>query len=447
MRNKSITASSNAPMFILLCGWIGALTTHPTPTQAFLMVPLMPPRSLILRSATATATATATPTCLFSSNDNNNNGNSNNVDRGFNLLGIASQVVPQGRIVQTAKAGWRFLWTRFMVELAPQDKSGSYQRPSYTCDSTLGSNQYPIEQEDSSNSGGPRYHVYVGNPCPWCHRVKLVVNILGLSDDGMLGMTQLVDDPVKASRGGWIFGTPPPQAPELKDLRELYQLCRPGYEGRCTAPVLVDWKTRTIVSNESKDIVRMLPLLLEGKKSQDDDDAKQSSASSSSTPMIDLCPANLQSQIDETNDWIYQLINNGCYQCGFATTQSAYDRASANVLQGLDRAEAILKEQNFLCGDTQFTESDVFLLPTMLRFDAVYAPLFGAGGSRHWRLQCDYPSIFQWMKRCWKEIPGVSTSIDLEDASRSYYQQLFPLNPGGIVPSTVMTAKRLGLEE
>lgn len=247
-------------------------------------------------------------------------------------------------------------------------------------------------------------------------------------------MTQLVDDPIKASRGGWVFGTPPPQAPQLKDLRELYQLCQPGYEGRCTAPVLVDWKTRTIISNESKDIVRMLPLLL-----------LSSSEEKEKKPFIDLCPAHLQSKIDETNDWVYRLVNNGCYQCGFATTQSAYDRASANVLQGLDRCESILKEQPFLCGD-QFTESDIFLLPTMLRFDAVYAPFFGAGGSRHWRLQCDYPHIFQWMKRCWKDIPGVSSSIDLQDASQSYYKQLFPLNPGGIVPSTPMTAKRLGLE-
>ena len=32
------------------------------------------------------------------------------VDKGFNLLEIASRVVPQGKIVQTAKESWKFIW-------------------------------------------------------------------------------------------------------------------------------------------------------------------------------------------------------------------------------------------------------------------------------------------------------------------------------------------------
>lgn len=134
------------------------------------------------------------------------------------------------------------------------------------------------------------------------------------------------------------------------------------------------------------------------------------------------------------------------YINSFATSQEAYDRASSLVLQGLERCEQILKDQPYLCGP-ELTESDIFLLPTMLRFDAVYAPLFGAAGSRHWRLPVDFPHIHQWMKRCWQQIPGVATSIDLHDASQSYYKQLFPLNPGGIVPSIPLTPKRLGLTD
>lgn len=371
-----------------------------------------------------------------------NNPNNKKVDKGFNLLEIASQVVPQGRIVQTAKESWRFLWQRFMVELAPQDPTGAYQRPTYTFGNTLGSTKYPLNDIflDNNNNNGRgdkqlRYHLYLGNPCPWCHRVKLVVNILNLYD--VVGVTQLVDDPIKASRGGWVFDQPPPQASSsspIQDLRQLYQFMEPGYQGRCTAPLLVDWKTKTIVSNESKELVRMLPLL------------QQAQTPANQNQDIDLCPASLQTQIDETNEWIYQCINNGVYQCGFATTQEAYDRASSLVLQGLERCEAILQNQPYLCGN-QLTESDVFLLPTMLRFDAVYAPLFGAGGLRHWRLQVDFPHVHDWMKRCWQHIPGVSTSIDLQDASQSYYKQLFPLNPGGILPSLPISPQRLGLEK
>ena len=32
------------------------------------------------------------------------------VDKGFNLLEIATKVVPQGRIVQTTKESWKFIW-------------------------------------------------------------------------------------------------------------------------------------------------------------------------------------------------------------------------------------------------------------------------------------------------------------------------------------------------
>lgn len=42
-------------------------------------------------------------------------------------------------------------------------------------------------------------------------------------------------------------------------------------------------------------------------------------------PSFDLYPPNLRSIIDETNEWIHDGINNGVYNCGFATNQEAYD--------------------------------------------------------------------------------------------------------------------------
>jgi putative glutathione S-transferase len=153
----------------------------------------------------------------------------------------------------------------------------------------------------------------------------------------------------------------------------------------------------------------------------------------------DLYPQELQKQIDDTNDWVYTLLGNGVYKCGFSTTQTAYDEASANVRQGLERCEALLSAQDYLCGSI-FTEADLRLLPTALRFDGVYAPLFRASQLRI----RDYPALHAWLQRCWA-IPGVKSTIDLADANASYYKQLFPLNPGGIVPTPV-TAATLGIE-
>ena len=117
---------------------------------------------------------------------------------------------------------------------------------------------------------------------------------------------KLVDDPVKASRGGWVFSEAD-KDPIFgsADLRELYDSLSPGFQGRCTAPLLVDAKTRKIVSNESSDIVRMLGLAKFGRDKPHID--------------INLYPDDLASSIDDTNEWVYELINNGVYRCGFST--------------------------------------------------------------------------------------------------------------------------------
>jgi len=342
------------------------------------------------------------------------------------LLEVASGVVPQGKLVKAVKETWKFAWKRMMAELAPQDRDGSYRRPKYGFDGRIGSPEFPDEPY--------RYQLYVGNPCPWCHRCVLAVKLLGF-DEASIGVTRLVDDPTRASRGGWIFdpgyrgGDPDPLFGSA-DLREVYDRLRPGYRGRCTAPLLVDKKARRVVSNESADIVRMLNSATLGRKDR--------------AGRLDLYPESLAPLIDETNEWVYRQVNNGVYRCGFATTQRAYDAASADVRAGLRRCDDVLATRPYLCG-TEFTESDLRLLPTAIRFDGAYAPLFRAGGA-HLRLRSDYPHVHEWLRRCWTAYdPAIRDSIDVADACTSYYKQLFPLNPGGIVPSPV-TAEALGLE-
>ena len=208
--------------------------------------------------------------------------------------------------------------------------------------------------------------------------------------------------------------------------RELYEKLNPGFKGRCTAPLLVDLKAKKIVSNESADIIRMLNDASLGKEEMDG---------------MNLYPEAISSKIDETNKWVYELLNNGVYRCGFSTQQKSYDAASADVRKGLQRAESILTENNFICGDS-FTEADMRLLPTILRFDGAYSPLFRAGGVNT-RIR-DYPHLLAWLQRCW-EIDGVKETIDLQDAISSYYRQLFPLNPGGLLP-TPITKEEIGLK-
>ena len=97
--------------------------------------------------------------------------------------------------------------------------------------------------------------------------------------------------------GGWAFSDERPDPIfEAKDLRQVYDLLSPGYKGRCTAPLLVDTVSRTIVSNESSDIVRMLGTV---------------QFSRSAKGRRCLYPPALAADIDLVNDWVYSKVNNG----------------------------------------------------------------------------------------------------------------------------------------
>lgn len=305
-----------------------------------------------------------------------------------------------------------------MTELAPQSKQGSYRRPKYTTNGRIGDATFPAEVG--------RYHVYVGNACPWCHRVLLTLAVRGLADS--VTVTQLADDPERASRGGWVMAEPDPVF-GAADLRQVYDAVSPGYQGRCTAPLLVDKVASRLVSNESADIIRMLnDLQLPGSSS------------------VDLTPPHLQQEIEQLNAEVYDKVNNGVYKAGFATTQDAYDAAVGAVFDCLDALEQRLADNRFLLGD-RVTEADLRLYPTIVRFDGSYYTLFKC--SRR-RIQ-DYPNLHAWM-RDMHNLPlnggaglQIRDTFDVDDARRSYFSQLFPLNPGGIVPCGP-TAQELGLD-
>lgn len=96
-------------------------------------------------------------------------------------------------------------------------------------------------------------------------------------------------------------------------------------------PVLWDKKTKCIVNNESLEILPMLNsafnhLLPEG----------------SAARRLDMYPTDLTQVMQEANEWVYHTINNGVYRCGFAVTQSAYDKSVDELFQSLDRVEDIL---------------------------------------------------------------------------------------------------------
>jgi putative glutathione S-transferase len=237
--------------------------------------------------------------------------------------------------------------------------------------------------------------------------------LLGLDD--VIGVSVVHPDMLDK---GWVFSGEHRDAMHGSAfMHEVYTRARPGYSGRVTVPVLWDAHLGTIVNNESSEIIRMLygPMAPLGR---------------ADAPLAghDLRPAHLVDEIDAVNADIYDNLNNGVYKAGFATTQVAYDEAVGAVFACLERVEARLSRQPWLCGD-HLTEADLRLWTTALRFDPVYHHHFKC--SRR-RLR-DHPNLWAHT-RAIAQLPGVAATIDMPSIRRHYFYSHETINPHRIVP-------------
>jgi len=257
-----------------------------------------------------------------------------------------------------------------------------------------------------------RYHLYVALICPWASRTLIARQLKGLEDLISISVVEpaLTDE-------GWRFGDYPGADHDplhgATYMHQVYTRADPVYTGRATVPVLWDKASDTMVSNESADIVRMLNSGFGGLASN----------------AYDFYPEALRAHIDALNDRIYPALNNGVYRAGFATTQEAYDDAYADVFGMLDELEARLANGGpFLFGDA-FTETDIRLFVTLVRFDAAYHGLFKCNCRR----LAEYAALSAYV-RCILDIPGVRKTVNIDHIKQGYYS-IKSLNPNGIVPT------------
>ncbi|MFI3310185.1 glutathione S-transferase C-terminal domain-containing protein [Ewingella allii] len=256
-----------------------------------------------------------------------------------------------------------------------------------------------------------RYHLYVSLACPWAHRTLLMRALKGL--DKLIPVS--VVHPLMLENG-WTFATDFPAATgddlyHLNFAYEIYLRAQKDYTGRVTVPILWDKKLQTIVSNESADIIRMFNSAF---------DAQGARAG-------DYYPENLRPAIDEVNEWVYPLINNGVYKAGFATSQEAYDEAVKGVFEGLDRAEALLEKHRYLTGN-QLTEADLRLWTTLVRFDPVYVTHFKCD---RYRIS-DYPNLYGFLRDIY-QMPGIAETVDFAHIRNHYYRSHATINPHGVI--------------
>jgi putative glutathione S-transferase len=265
-----------------------------------------------------------------------------------------------------------------------------------------GSSGYRAEPE--------RYHLYVSLACPWAHRTLITRQLKRLQKVISVSVVH-----PHMGESGWEFREFPHSTPDTVNgaryLHEIYTKANPNYTGRVTVPVLWDKQRETIVCNESRLIMRML------------DHEFDAFAEAN----VDLCPAELQEEIDREIDALYRPVNNGVYRAGFATRQSSYEEAVRELFAALGRYEARLSTQRYLFG-TRLTEADICLFTTAFRFDPVYYGHFKCN-LRHLR---DHSALWGFVRDIY-QLPGLSETCSLAQIKHHYFTSHPSINPNGII--------------
>jgi glutathionyl-hydroquinone reductase len=284
-----------------------------------------------------------------------------------------------------------------------------------------------------------RYHLYVSLACPWAHRTIIVRKLKRLED--AIGMT--VVDPVRAE-DGWAFREVPGASRDpvngFKYLREAYLATDPNYRARVTVPVLWDKQTHQIVSNSDDDIMRMFETEffsaasagsaapVGSRSSVDSADTSASVRVAQARGDIDLYPNEHVAEIDSLNEWIYETLNNGVYEAGFATSQKVYERAAYGVFETLDALEERLSRRRYLIAGHP-VETDWRTFVTLVRFDAVYYGHFKC----NLRRIVDYPNLWGYLRDLY-QYDGVSETVNMDHIKLHYYYTHDDINPTRVVP-------------
>lgn len=281
------------------------------------------------------------------------------------------------------------------------DRDTRYLTTRITAD---GRDGYPVEPG--------RYRLMVARACPWANRTIIVRRLLGL--EPVLSMS--IAGPTHDERS-WDYRETYPDGRDpvlgIERLQEAYHARDPGYDKGITVPAIVDITSGAVVTNDFPQIT--IDFSLEWR-------AHHRPAAP------DLYPEALRDEIDAINEEVYRDVNNGVYRCGFAGSQTSYERAYYQLFSRLDVLEERLARQRYLVGDT-ITEADVRLFTTLVRFDAVYHNHFRCNRAK----LIEFPALWGYARDLF-QTPGFGDTIDFDHIKRHYYVVHSDINPTRIVP-------------
>ncbi|MCW6006878.1 glutathione S-transferase C-terminal domain-containing protein [Micromonospora sp. CPCC 205371] len=267
-----------------------------------------------------------------------------------------------------------------------------------------GRDGYPVEPG--------RYRLIVSRACPWASRAVVVRRLLGLEHVLSMGIA----GPTHDSRS-WTFDLDPGHRDPvlgIERLQEAYFARYPDYDRGITVPAMVDTRTGQVVTNDYAQIT--LDLSTEWRAYH-------------RPGAPDLYPEGLREEIDDVNRVVFADVNDGVYQCGFAGSQVAYEKAYRRLFARMDWLSDRLEDQRYLVGDT-ITEADVRLFTTLVRFDPVYHGHFKCNRQK----LTEMPVLWAYARDLF-QTPGFGDTVDFDHIKRHYYVVHRDINPTGIVPA------------
>jgi putative glutathione S-transferase len=280
------------------------------------------------------------------------------------------------------------------------ERDQTYLRTRITKD---GRDGYPVEPG--------RYRLVIARACPWANRASIVRRLLGLEPVLSMGIAGPVHD-VRS----WSFDLDPGGRDPVLGIerqQEAFFARDPHYSRGITVPAIVDVPTGQVVTNDFAQIT----VDLSGEWTEFHRDGAP-----------ELYPEKLRDEIDDVSGKVFADVNNGVYQCGFASTQQAYEDAYRTLFGRLDWLTDRLAGQRYLVGDT-ITEADIRLFTTLVRFDAVYHGHFKCNRQK----LAEMPVLWAYARDLF-QTPGFGDTIDFEQTKQHYYEVHLTINPTGIVP-------------
>lgn len=283
----------------------------------------------------------------------------------------------------------RYLEDQLAAEIDKSSGAFKRQQNLFTAPFGEGEGKLPVE--------AGRYRLIVSPVCPWAHRQRIALALLGLDEVISTGITY----PIRTERG-WVFsdyedGVDP--VLKVESVDDLYRNTDPDYTGRATVPAIVDITTGKVVNNDYHRLTNYFEV--EWKKFH-----------KAGAP--DLYPEELRADIDALNEIIFNDVNNGVYKAGFARSQAAYEEAYDTVFARLDELEERLSHSRYLFGD-RLTDSDIRLWVTLVRFDAAYNIQFKVNRNK----LIDFPNLWNYAKDLYS-IPAFKNTTSFDGIKRGY---------------------------